>query len=253
MMIRITQRCTMGCTHCMNSAVATGNEMSLQTFDDALKFLRNNRLGQFLVITGGEPTEHSEFDAFMMHLIQFCRKYKCFKVVGITTNGEQIAKNPDRFIKFVEDSRGAVELTFQVSADKRYYPRRVEPHKRVFHQKGFIYIDNCVEQIYPQGRARDNGFQWSAKASKCYNVRAISHQMPCSLHEIVSILESKMKFCTPVIDTEGNIKLGESDLCPAASSIYNPMKQIMEDIRRFKCSGCDMINDLLPPFYKQLL
>lgn len=76
----------------------------------------------------------------MTHLIQFCRTYKCFKVVGITTNGEQIAKDPNRFMKIVEDSTGAVELTFQVSADKRYYPRRVEPHKRVFHQKGFVFM-----------------------------------------------------------------------------------------------------------------
>ena len=62
----------MGCTHCMNSAVATGNEMSIQTFDDALCFLRDNQLGTCVVITGGEPTEHTEFDVFMKHLIEFC-------------------------------------------------------------------------------------------------------------------------------------------------------------------------------------
>lgn len=237
----------------MNDAKPDGKDMSLEVLRDSLSFLRENNLGRVnLVVSGGEPTEHKDFDAFMRELVEF----GWFKIVTVTTNGEAVQRDPERFKGYVRAAKGAgLMLMFQVSADTRYYPRRIETHKRIFREEGFVLCDNCVEQIYPQGRARDNEIPWEAKASKCFNVRAIAHQLGSGavLGDIERVLTSSMKFCTPQIGVDGSIKLGESDLCPVCASIYDDMDVIMEKIRKFKCHGCDFINERLPELYRRLL
>lgn len=262
MMLKITERCSMGCIHCMNDAKPDGKDMEIGVLRDALGFLHGHGLGrENLVLSGGEPTEHKEFDLFMKEIIAFGRETGHFTVVTVTTNGEKILKDPERFKGYVWSAKEAgFHLLFQVSADTRYYPRRIPVHKKIFRMEGFVLCDNCVEQIYPQGRALENEIPWKSKASKCFNVRAIAHQMgpyqmgkETTLRDIEQMLLSHMKFCTPHIGVDGSIRLGESDLCPVCASIYDDMSVIMEKIRAFKCHGCDHVNEQLPEMYKKLL
>lgn len=257
MMVKFTEKCTMGCPHCLNDAKADGKDMDKNILLDTLKFLRDNNLGQIhFIITGGEPTEHNDFDTFIKEVIDFGKEYSCFNVITITTNGELIQNDPERFKGYIEYGRqNGICITFQVSADVRYYPRRIATHKRIFKENGFVMCDDCIEQIYPQGRALDNDIPWQSKCSKCFNVRALSHQLSknAKLRDIEMELALRGKFCTPHIGIDGSIKLGESDLCPACASIYDDMDTIMEKIRNFKCNKCDHINNSLPDIYKALL
>lgn len=256
MMIKITERCTMSCSHCMNNATSDGRDMSIEIFRDTLEFLRRNNLGKMLIISGGEPTEHRDFDTIMKTLFDFQKKSNYFKIITITTNGELISKDPNKFKDYVRNADDLrFKLMFQVSADVRYYPRRIQTHKRIFREEGFVLCDDCVEKMYPIGRAVENGYKWDAKASKCFNVRAISKQIAKegTLGDIERILGGKMKFCTPHIKFDGGIGLGESDLCPKCASIYDSMEDIMKSIRGFDCRTCDMINKNLAPEYKMLL
>ena len=241
----------------MNSATPDGKDMSLEVLRDSLSFLRKHGLGKFnLIITGGEPTEHAEFDAVMKEIIDFGKGCTGFTAITVTTNGEAVQKDPERFKGYVRAAQEAgFHLLFQVSADTRYYPRRIETHKRIFREKGFVLCDPCIEQIYPQGRALENEIPWKAKASKCFNVRAIAHQMGegAVLADIERVLMSRMKFCSPHIGVDGSIKLGESDLCPVCASIYDDMETIMAKIRGFKCHGCDHVNAQLSELYRRLL
>ncbi len=257
MMLKITERCTMGCVHCMNDAKADGKDMSHTILIDSLDFLRKNRIGRKgLVITGGEPTEHRDFDGVINEIIRYAKEHRCFSMLAITTNGEAIGKNHERFLGYIQNASAAgICLIFQVSADTRYYPRRIQTHKRIFRQPGFVLCDPCITNIYPQGRALDNGLPWSSKASKCFNVRAISHQISpkSTLEDIELVLQGSQKFCTPHIGVDGSIKLGESDLCPVCASIYDDMPTIMKKIRRFECHRCDQINERLPNPLKKLI
>lgn len=257
MMIKITERCTMGCPHCMNDSKPDGKDMEIEVLKDTLNFLKKNELGkQHLVITGGEPTEHEKFDEVMKEIFKFNKEFKCFNLITITTNGEAIQYDPERFKGYVKQAKeSGIVLNFQVSADVRYYPRRIQTHKRIFREEGFVLVDDCIQQIYPQGRALDNNMKWQSKCSKCFNVRSISHQLPesATLKDIESVLTEKLKFCTPHIKINGAIGLGESDLCPTCAFIYDDMDTIMEKIRKFKCNKCDHINKNLPEFLKSLL
>lgn len=255
-MIKITERCTMGCRHCMNSATADGKDMEINVFKDCLNFLKENSLGKLnLIITGGEPTEHREFDSIMEELFKFNNEFSYFTAITVTTNGEVIQDNSERFLEYIKRAKeSGFQLFFQVSADVRYYPRRIKTHKRIFREEGFVLCDNCVEQIYPQGRALENNIPWESRCSKCFNVRSISRQLVSpTLSDIENILISRMKFCTPHIKINGCIGLGESDLCPSAASIYEDMETIMSKIKSFKCHKCDHINEKLPDLYKGLL
>ena len=257
MMLKITERCTMGCSHCMNDAKPDGKDMESPILRDCLEFLKKNGLGkEHLVISGGEPTEHKDFDSFVREIIQFGKNNGCFTVLTVTTNGEKIQEVPERFLGYIKEAKDVgIKLIFQVSADVRYYPRRINVHKRIFREEGFILCDDCVEQIYPQGRAWDNQIPWKAKGSKCFNVRALSHQLGsrAKLKDIELHLLLHMKFCTPHIGVDGSIKLGESDLCPVCASIYDDMEVIMDKIRSFKCHKCDHVNENLPELYRNLL
>jgi len=255
MMLKITERCTMGCTHCLNNAQPDGKDMTEAVFIDSLNFLKNNNVGKFLVLSGGEPTEHRNFDKMMNVLIQWCQQNRGYIMsLTITTNGENIQNNPEQYRTYIEKLKetGTV-LTYQVSADVRYYPRRIQTHKRIFREPGFVLCDDCVEAIYPKGRALENNIPWNRISSQCFNVRALSKQGNDSLSEIEYILGSRGKICTPHIGIDGSIKLGESDLCPPCTSIYDDSNIIMEKIRNFKCSGCNHINDNLPEEYKKFL
>lgn len=255
MMLKITERCTMGCSHCMNDAQPDGKDMSIETLDKSLNFLKANDIGRILIITGGEPTEHRSFDAMMMHILGWEKENNYFSMITVTTNGEDIQNNPTTYEDYITMfSFLEVKLIFQVSADVRYYPRRIETHKRIFRNNGIQLVDNCIQQLYPQGRALTNNLKCTAKASKCFNVRALSKQISnCTLSDIETQLALKLKFCTPHIAIDGSIKLGESDLCPICAHIDDNPKDIITKIQNFKCHQCDHINDKLDSKYKQFL
>lgn len=255
MMLKITQRCTMGCTHCLNNAMPNGIDMTDETLLDALYFLKANDLGEFhLVISGGEPTEHRNFDYMMNIILNYIKLTKYFKYIVITTNGENIQNNPEQYLNYVKEFKEAgCELVFQVSADVRYYPRRIQTHKRIFREEGFVLCDNCIQSIYPQGRALENNIPSNRISSHCFNVRALSKQGMDTLSKIEMALMTSQKYCTPHISVHGEIKLGESDLCPSCATIYDSDEEIIEKIQKFKCSKCDHINKNLDPKFKKFL
>lgn len=255
MMLKITERCTMGCIHCLNDAKADGKDMDKKTFIDSLNFLKDNNIGRNLILSGGEPTEHRNFDLIMEALIDWCDKNQGYiSILTITTNGESICKDYKPFVFYRDTlSKFGTTLIYQISADTRYYPRRIETHKRIFREPGFVLCDNCVDYIYPIGRALDNGIPYFRLSSQCFNVRALSKQGFDTLESIEMVLLSRGKTCTPHIGIDGSIKLGESDLCTKCASIYDDPKQIIEKIQKFKCTKCDHINNNLPEKYKKFL
>lgn len=246
MMIKITEHCSMGCTHCMNNATPNNKHMDLDTFKKAINFQKEYG-GPFCIITGGEPTEHPAFPYFLgiaMTELKYC-------YVTVTTNGVWVQNNPE-FIVNMNNVYGN-RLMFQVTNDERYYPIHVDWTHPVFQLNNIVMCDK-VEHIYPQGRALDNNMEWESKASKCFNIRAITHQVEVKdLRIIIGMLAVKGKFCTPHINVDGYIKLGESDLCPNCSHIIKEHDAIINDILNFRCHSCDHINCNLPEEYKRII
>lgn len=254
MLIKITEKCSMNCTHCLNRSTSDGEHMAYETLNDTLEFLKKNGLfAGGLIVSGGEPTEHPFFVDFLKRIIRFVKENTLFCSVLIATNGIWVSEHPEETKEIINYGDKNTEVFFQVTNDTRYYPVKLERHKQIFRNKNITFCDT-VEHIYPQGRALDNKVESNSLGSKCFNVRAISKQIEnCTLRDIITLLLSRGKFCTPFIDVHGNIKLGESDLCPICSNIYKEQEQIMEDIKSFSCHQCDFINEKLPEAYKRFL
>jgi len=263
MLLKITESCTMGCTHCINDAKPCDRHMTEETLVDAVKFMIENGPVRHIVLSGGEPTEHPEFAAMVAKLM-WKLKYNpriqnqnSFCAVTITTNGFWCIDHPDTMDKLTRLSSDKVVLLWQVSTDKRFYPKELNLTKKVWRKPNVTLCTDCVEALYPQGRARN--MQYQAKASKCFNLRAITKQLYDRSHNvtlaaIINYMEAcARKFCTPAIHYDGSIGLGESDLCPAAASIYDRPEGIVKKILDFDCHQCDFINEKLPKEYIALI
>ena len=251
MLIFITNRCHMGCVHCMDDCKPEGEDMSFSTFQDAVEFSLTRALPTPLMISGGEPTEHPQFQQFVGYAIQKIQELPTPIPLLILSNGQWLSEHTG-FLKSLDDLN-LPWIGVQVVIDDRYYPTHVD--EGILSQYKCVKLCQGVIQIYPIGRAKDNHLPWQAKASKCFNVRAAVKQLhPASYQDLTlrySIAHNK--FCSPNIGINGELRLGESFLCPACSTIYKSDAEIMYDIAKFKCSGCDFINEKLDVVYKQFL
>lgn len=249
MLIKITDRCSMGCNHCLSDCTPDLRDMDLGTFASAIAFYDKycRDTCKPIIISGGEPFESNIIMDILRYLIHF--KYTEIPII-ITTNGLWLTKD-EQLVRNMESS--LPNCSFQIVVDDRYYPEHINENSPIFNYKN-VTLCRDVMAIYPQGRALDNNLPYQTKASKCFNIRAITKQMKgSSLSEIFRVMTLNGKFCTPHIDIDGYIKLGESRLCPVCSSIHLPEERIIDDIINFQCHQCDFINDKLPSVYKQFV
>lgn len=253
MLLKITEKCSMGCTHCMNNATPEGKHMSEQVFNDTLEFLINNNIHNVIILSGGEPTEHPEFVKLIKGLMFKFDSEKKHTIVTITSNGFWCLDNPE-LTKEIAKGSEYVDIFWQISTDRRYYPKELPVHKKLWREKNITLCEDCVVQIYPQGRALANSIPWKSKSSRCFNIRAITKQLVNPTIElVVRKLMEHHKYCTPAVRIDGTISVGESDLCPKVASIYDSPEEIIRRIKEFTCYQCDHVNDQLDPLYKQFV
>lgn len=256
MMIKITEVCNMGCKHCMNDAKPYGHHMTMDMFRQAVHF-QCLYGGPLMIITGGEPTEHPKFEEMVNYATSVHTYYpiRIPLLITITTNGVWMQDN----FNFVEWTIRNKNVTWQVTTVDGLYPYKIDTELPVFKLKNVV-VCREIEAMYPMGRALENNLPWQSKASKCFNIRAISKQLAdqhklgnCAMRTILSTMAANGKMCTPHIAPNGAIKLGESDLCPICSWLDRPEHEILEDILNFECHKCDFINKTLPPEYQVFL
>ena len=107
MIIQITNRCHMGCKHCMQDSNPNGKNMTEETFLDVLAFVREAE-PMVVNVTGGEPTEHPLWRAFSRALLGV----KSVAVLSILTNGCWIedAKTRIDMARLIRESKGRVKV-----------------------------------------------------------------------------------------------------------------------------------------------
>ena len=245
MLISITEVCRMGCLHCMDDAKPKGQHMSMETFQEAVNFFIRHDNSNF-IMTGGEPTENPHF----WEMVEYAAKR--VPIVTVTTNGMNLVDNNDAYERINSlNKKYGEKILWQVTHVEKYYPQHINYFDKIFSLEN-VFLTTELEAIYPQGRARTNKLSWNSKGSKCFNIRSLARKFE-NFDLAIAGLKMKFKFCTPQIDIHGNIKLGESMLCPVASNIYKTPHKIVEDICNFKCSQCDIVNRRLPIQYLEAI
>ncbi len=67
MYLWITSRCNMTCAHCIHNCTEEGEDMSMETFSNAVQAAED--IGAYLTLGGGEPTLHPNFLEMLMKSI----------------------------------------------------------------------------------------------------------------------------------------------------------------------------------------
>lgn len=242
MLIKITRSCHNGCIHCCNDNKPCDEHMTLDTFKDALLFAKkydtNNIFGN--EIAGGEPTEHPLFFEF---IDTYYEMYDKNFPLTIATNGHFLLENADKIHKYLEKYKS---LSFQVSYDNRYYPKKLDITKKALRHKRIIIVTE-ISHIYPQGRAITNNLKISDKimCPPCVNLKLILEQInTSSLNTVIRTMRSINKFCTLSIQYNGDLAFGEYDSCPGYCNIYDSEEKILDNIKNFDCDGCKEASDI---------
>ncbi len=255
----------MGCSHCLNNATKDGEHMTFETFKQSMEFIIQHKV-LATIITGGEPTEHPEFVEFMKYAVSTIKSDpRCRitpRVLMVATNGVWMQSHEREVGEILDMQSDDCVIRFQVSTDRRFYPTRIDVAHPVFvgkYRDSIVVCDDCVEAVYPQGRAKTyKDPNYTFTASKCFNIRAVTKQLlmrdsKTDLSGILFMLGSRGKLCTPAIHYDGGIGLGESDVCPTIATISSSDKEILNAILSFSCDGCSPLNDNLPPAYRALI
>lgn len=252
MLISITEKCRMGCSHCMDDAKADCNKfMSEEIFRKAIDF--NLKYDPTITITGGEPTEHPKFWEFMDIIAEKIAK-KGSIALTVTTNGMNLTNGDIPKIRALREKAGNKGLvSYQVTHVPEYYPIHVDLTLDVFKEPD-VFISDKIEYLQCIGRAKNHP-EWKfyqPTAPKCFNFRSLI-KGGCNITDSVHSLRSMGKFCTPQISYDGHIKVGETTLCPNVAFITDSESLILRKIRSFTCSSCSHITDRMPDYYKQAI
>lgn len=236
MLLQITNNCDNNCPHCLQACVGPkhNEHMSQGVFYNSLALFR--KLGaNVIIISGGEPTLHPKWDEWTREALRVAAH------VCITTNGnwlipETNTSTAGTIVDLLRENRGRVSV--QVCSDPMWYPNHeniIAGYKRFTERfpdvVKFVALETKVEHMLSLGRAASNpDCLETAKKDKtsttsCFMGALVSAQT--DFKTTVCTLESRGKFCKPLIDWEGGIHWSESHLCPAFFKI--PSHLAMDD------------------------
>lgn len=240
MLIELTRKCFEGCKHCMLNATPNCPTMTHETFDEVLDLIKELR-PKILVITGGEITEIEDLQWYLQRLTIFLAKYSNQTKIILESNGSFIFDtHKTRIIKNCLANKNIVGV--QISTHKEYYPNYEKIMKA---DKDGLFAklspkiqvtsdwQGSLTNLKYLGRARNfmkkediNGYpSCSNIISMAYNARVYGW----NFKELLYNMELRGKFCTPMVDPKGNVRIGETQFCQSIGNIH---KLILESNQR---------------------
>lgn len=238
MLIQITNKCHMGCKHCMQDSTPKGKHMTNETFGQVIDFCMKSR-PVIVSVTGGEPTEHPNWAEYVKSLYAL----PSVKCVAITTNGAWVTdeKQYATMAELVMRSMGGVQV--QVYSNPKHYPNHewTVEHADRFRSIGIEPDFESPTFIQDLGRAHKNCQQEAAEslhAPSCINTHLIARQSR-TFGEFFSKCILAAKFCRPLIDINGSIHMSESWLCPAVAHVRDGVAEALRKMQTSTpCGRC---------------
>jgi hypothetical protein len=243
MLIKVTNFCSMGCSHCMEDSTVQGGHMTRETFLRALDFTRRieepvwSVVAPRILLSGGECTEHPDFLWFLEEV----ERQRLHPL--IITNGMWLsdAKLRDAILR---PSRR--NLLVQVTNDKRFYPHQPV---RVSDPR-IVYVDSLTKLV-PLGRlGRKRGpFPLPmSKAPTSFNLRSLTRGMG-SFASAVQALRIRAATgvsgnCTPNISETGDVLAGETRLCYKVGTVDSTDAELTAAVFNMRCNACGLVTNL---------
>lgn len=244
MLIKTTNRCSLGCTHCMENSRPTSPHMELSTFRVALAFTKDiealaHAAGYTLVmLSGGECTEHPE----IVEMIRMV--YAEGLMPMLITNGMWLY-DEDLKTKILDSFP---KLLIQVTNDPRFYPSappRVEDSR-------IVYVDSLTQMI-PLGRfgGKTHDELPNKTAPSSFNFRSIVRGYDGDVRRAIAhlrmsaLMGGRSGHCAPSISQDGSFVAGETRLCHKLGTVWEPVEVIARKVLEMgSCNRCGLEDNL---------
>ncbi len=228
MLLRITNRCHAGCSHCLiDGSGPNGEHMSVDLVKESVLFAE--RFGvSVLLVSGGEPFEHPDIERLLPI-------FERIRIVFFLSNGHFL-RDKDKLDMVLRN-----ELRVQVTYDPRYYKVPVTFPEELLRNEDFMFSDE-VSLLFPCRRTREAGILSTRESPPCFNLLSIASTI--GIVDAVRLLETQGRVCGPSINIDGSVRAGESDTCYALGNICSSSKELNQALREMKCNRCGLWENL---------
>jgi hypothetical protein len=149
---------------------------------------------------------------------------------------------------FLEDESYTKEILsfghgIQVTNDPRFYPKKV---KRINHP--LIKYEDTIRQVSPFGRAIENGITITQKYPGCFNLRSVAEICKTFSEAVRRLRFVAHRFCTPSINVDGTITVGETPFCSNIGTIHSADEELITNIKFMHCNYCGLYKYLTGEF-----
>ncbi len=222
MLLQLTTKCNEGCTHCMVNAKPCGEDMSLETLENAIRYIRSSK-PNILVITGGEITLHNQWYEFITKILTETNVW-----VVLESNGSFIDNKMDVAKMKILLGMNKV-LTMQLSSHEEYYPNyeKFMSNRTKFEKLGDkvevrVNWQGKLSNIHKLGRFKTLNPDYVPKGNtQCSpivsRIVAMYNELKTGtsnkLTSFLNLLENHGYMCKPSISTDGGIHVGETQYC----------------------------------------
>lgn len=256
MLIKITNKCSMGCSHCMeNSTPKAGQHMRIDVFDRVLDFVERLEerawkiVPPILLLSGGEATEHPDVLTFIGAAID--RVASRGGMVILITNGMWL-DDPDLARNILDNPLASQKawrkhLSIQVTNDPRFYPSA--PVNRPSDPR-IVYVPQLTHLI-PLGRMKPTkapdgiGFR---KGPSSFNLRSLTRQFG-DVREAIAMLRVRAisgmsGHCSPSISYDGTLVAGETGSCFPIGTPSSTADEVTRALVSMSCNKCGLVDGL---------
>lgn len=246
MLLKITNSCHMGCSHCMENSTPAGEHMTEQTFHAALDCVERMEglayamgIPRMLLFSGGECTEHPDFVAYLDEAEK--RDF----IVTIITNGMWLA-DAELSAAILRPGR---RVMVQVTNDPRFYPS-APPEST----DSRVTRVPAIAALIPLGRAANKVTKLglpSKGAPSSFNFRSLTRSLGDAR---AAIAHMRMRawtkgingHCSPSISADGEFVAGETRNCFAVGTVHSSPEEITRRTIEMQCNRCGLVTGLTP-------
>ncbi len=239
-LLKTTNSCGMGCSHCSESSTPAGTHMTEETFLKSLDFTRrveslawSRGCRPMILLSGGECTEHPDIVKF----IETVFNQKLFPL--LITNGMWL-NNKDLRESILRPEWNS--LFIQVTNDPRFYPTappRVDDPR-------ITYVD-ALSVFIPLGRGvkkKTAGVPFR-KGPSSFNLRSLAQHLR-SFEGAVAALRARAAMgasghCTPSVSDNGDVMAGETRACWKLGTVDSSNAELTRAILEMgSCNYCGL-------------
>lgn len=250
MLIKVTNKCGMGCSHCMEESTPKGEHMTWETFLKALDMTRrveglvwSQGYPPFILLSGGECSEHPE----IVRMVEEVVRQEMHPL--LITNGMWLG-NPE-----LRDALLRPEWTtlrVQVTNDPRFYPTAPP----TFEDERIVFVPTLTALV-PLGRAArkkniDAKGVPEKNAPTSFNLRSLARSYR-SIEQAVAVIRLKTLmgssgFCIPSVCDNGDVVAGETRLCWKIGTVDSTNDELTRGLLDMGvCNRCGLEDNLTQP------